>query len=58
MLVLTRKPLESIHIDGPATIRILRAAGGKVKIGIEAENHVRVIRGELNDKIQEGGKGE
>lgn len=47
MLVLTRKQKESIKIGDDITITILRVQGGAVKVGIEAPNQVRVLRGEL-----------
>ncbi len=47
MLVLDRKQGQDILIDGPARIVIIRTAGGRVKIGIEADRKVKVLRGEL-----------
>ncbi len=47
MLVLTRKLKESIHIGDEITVTIVRVKGNAVRIGIEAPQHVRVMRGEL-----------
>ena len=47
MLVLTRKQKEEIRIGDNVKITILRVKGQSVRIGIEAPNDVRVIRGEL-----------
>ena len=47
MLVLTRKPAEMIHIGNDIVIKVIKTARGTVKIGIEAPDDVRVIRGEL-----------
>jgi len=47
MLVLTRKPAETIHIGEGIVIRVIKTGKGTVKIGIEAPAHVRVLRGEL-----------
>lgn len=48
MLVLSRKPEESILIDGNTTVKILEIRGGnKVRLGIEAPGHVHIIRTEL-----------
>ena len=47
MLVLTRKPAEMIHIGDDIVIKVIKTARGTVKIGIEAPDDVRVIRGEL-----------
>jgi carbon storage regulator len=47
MLVLTRKPDESIKIGEDVTITIVDISGGKVKIGVAAPKSVRVIRTEV-----------
>ncbi len=47
MLVLTRKLQEQIAIGQDITITVLRLKGNTVKIGIEAPDNVRVVRGEL-----------
>ena len=48
MLVLTRKKNETIHIGGNVVVKVIATGRGKVKIGIEAPETVRVRRGELN----------
>jgi carbon storage regulator len=52
MLILSRKPGESIIIDGRITIKIMRLEGDVVKVGIEAPLHVPVHRQEVYDEIQ------
>lgn len=47
MLVLTRKPAETIRIGDNVVIKVIKTAKGAVKIGIDAPEDVRVIRGEL-----------
>ena len=47
MLVLTRKPAETIRIGDDVVIKVIKSSKGTVKIGIEAPGHVRVMRGEL-----------
>lgn len=47
MLVLTRKPREEIRIGNGITITVLRVKGQSVRIGIEAPNDMRIVRGEL-----------
>ena len=47
MLVLTRKKSEMIRIGDNVVIKVISCGNGKVKIGIEAPNDVRVIRAEL-----------
>ena len=49
MLVLTRKAAETIQIGDNIVIKVIKTGSGAVKIGIEAPNAVRVIRGELLD---------
>ena len=51
MLVLTRKPAEMIQIGDDIVIKVIKTARGAVKIGIEAPDHVRVIRGELLSQV-------
>ena len=47
MLVLSRKPTETIRIDNNITISILSVKGNVVRVGIEAPTSVRIVRGEL-----------
>ena len=47
MLVLSRKIKEQILIGDDVRITLLRIDGNKVRIGIDAPKHIRVIRGEL-----------
>jgi carbon storage regulator CsrA len=47
MLVLSRKPGESIEIDGPATFIYIRQEGQKIRVGIQAAPDVRIKRSEL-----------
>lgn len=52
MLVLTRKPNESIMIGDQIEVSVLSVAGDKVRIGIEAPREVQVFRKELYLEIQ------
>jgi len=47
MLVLTRKPAETIQIGENIVIKVIRTGSGSVKLGVEAPQDVRVLRGEL-----------
>jgi carbon storage regulator len=52
MLILSRKPGESIVIDGRIVVKIMRLEGDLVKVGIEAPAAVPVHRQEVYDEIQ------
>jgi carbon storage regulator len=52
MLILSRKPGESIVIDGRIQVKIVRVEGETVKIGIEAPSDVPVHRREVYEEIQ------
>ncbi len=47
MLVLTRKLQEQVSIGQDITITVLRVKGNSIRIGIDAPDNVRVLRGEL-----------
>ncbi len=47
MLVLTRKRDEVIQIGDNIVIKILKTGKGAIKIGIDAPENIRVVRGEL-----------
>lgn len=47
MLVLSRKVGQKIAIGDEVVLVINRVAGNRVSIGIEAPDHVRIVRGEL-----------
>jgi carbon storage regulator len=52
MLILSRKPGESIVIDGRIVVTIVRLEGGMAKVGITAERDVPVHRQEVYEEIQ------
>ena len=52
MLILSRKPGESIVIDGRIKVTVVRVEGEVVKVGIEAPAEVPVHRQEVYDEIQ------
>lgn len=56
MLILSRKKEESIIIDGHIEIKILDSSDGKVKIGIEAPETVKILRKEVIDRVIEENK--
>lgn len=55
MLVLSRKKDESIVllVAGGIKITVLRADGGRVKLGIDAPKDVQILRSELHESNQE-----
>lgn len=52
MLVLTRKVGERIQIGDQITLSVIRVQNGKVRIGIEAPDDVRVRRDELDSDMR------
>lgn len=53
MLVLTRRPSESIVIANNIKITVVSVGPGRVKLGIEAPPSVRVDRKEIHDRIEQ-----
>ena len=49
-LALTRREWETLLIDGPCTITIIRISRGHVKMTVEAEPSVTILRGEIVDR--------
>jgi carbon storage regulator len=56
MLILSRKPGETVVIDGRIRVKIVRMEGDVVKIGIEAPADISVHRQEIYDEIQHNNK--
>jgi carbon storage regulator len=55
MLVLTRKPKESLVIAGNIVVTVLEMWGDKVRLGIEAPKEVSVHRSEVWAEIKAQG---
>lgn len=53
MLVLTRKPGESIRVNDNITITLVEIDGNNVKIGIDAPRSVAIHREEVYQRILE-----
>lgn len=53
MLVLTRKPGQTITIGDDVKVTIMEVKGGQVKLGIEAPKDVAVFREEIYLKVQQ-----
>jgi carbon storage regulator len=50
MLVLSRKPGESIHIGNNIVLTVVAIRSNQVRIGIQAPEDVRILRQELAEK--------
>ncbi|MGE5680009.1 MAG: carbon storage regulator CsrA [Bacillota bacterium] len=53
MLILSRKLNEEIRISADIVIKIVSLSETQVKIGIEAPGDVKILRGEVYEKIKE-----
>ncbi|WP_432493427.1 carbon storage regulator CsrA [Kineococcus gypseus] len=53
MLVLTRKPGESVVIGDEVVVRVLEVRGDVVRVGIEAPRDVQVHRQEVYEAVRE-----
>jgi len=56
VLVLTRKPEQSLRLGDTITVTVLAIEGDRVKLGIEAPRTVSVLRQELFIQIQAANK--
>ncbi len=54
MLVLSRRPGETVRIGQDITVTFLAVRGRATRIGIEAPSLVRVLRGELSGAARSG----
>ena len=57
MLVLTRKPGQSIMIGDEIEVQVLSVAGEKVRLGITAPREVGIFRNEVYERIEAEGAG-
>jgi len=53
MLVLTRKPDESICINDNVVVTVLSIQGNKVRLGIQASREMPVHRKDVYERIQD-----
>lgn len=57
MLILTRRPGESVFVGHDIIITVTQVTGQQVRIGIEAPKEVKVLRAELSTigrELEEG----
>lgn len=52
MLILSRKPGESLHVGDNIKITILNIKGQQIKIGLDVPEHMPVYREEIYLKVQ------
>ena len=50
MLILTRRPVETIYIGEDVTVTVLGVVGNQVRFGIEAPRHVVIDRAEIHER--------
>jgi carbon storage regulator len=55
MLVLSRRKNERIVIAGNIFVTVVATEGGRVRLGIEAPEDVRVLREEVAERIRKEG---
>src|SRR5687768_2878738 len=58
MLVLTRKPGQSIMIGDGIEVQVLSVAGEKVRLGISAPREVGIFRNEVYERIEAEAEGD
>ncbi|MGI6402275.1 MAG: carbon storage regulator [Thermoguttaceae bacterium] len=47
MLVLSRKPGESVRVGDGVNITVLEIKGSKIRLGVTADKETTILRGEL-----------
>lgn len=52
MLILTRKPKETLYLGNEIKITILSVQGKQIKIGLEVPDDMRVYREEIYERVQ------
>ena len=57
MLILGRRPGESILIDGGIRVVVLACDRGGVRLGIEAPSAVGILRGEIAQAVADANRG-
>jgi len=53
VLILSRKIGESVVIDGRIIVKVVRAEGNQIKLGIDAPRDVPVMREELYEEFRQ-----
>lgn len=50
MLILTRRPVETIYIGDDVTVTVLGVVGNHVRFGINAPKHIVIDRAEIHER--------
>jgi carbon storage regulator len=50
MLILTRRPVETIYIGDEVTVTVLGVVGNQVRFGIEAPRSIVIDRAEIHER--------
>lgn len=53
MLILTRRPGETVVIQGDIKVHVLAVEGERVKLGVDAPRHVPIVREELLEEVRQ-----
>jgi len=53
MLILSRRESERVHLGDDIVLTIVRVNGDKVRIGVEAPPHVKILRNELEVSLKD-----
>ena len=56
MLVLTRKVEESLILGGEIRVTVLGISGDKVRLGVDAPQTVKILRGETVDQTKDANR--
>lgn len=56
MLVLTRRLEESLLLGGDIRITVLGVSGDKVRLGVDAPQSVKILRGETVDQTRDANR--
>jgi carbon storage regulator len=52
MLILTRRPMQTLAIGSDITITVVEIRGSQVRIGVSAPGDVPVLRGEILERAR------
>jgi carbon storage regulator len=52
MLVLTRRIGQTLFIGDEVTVTVLDVSGRQVRIGVQADRHIPIHRGEISGKVR------